>query len=195
LAKGFRLIGLFGNVIAGTVPACLLFLVASEGAAGQNLEVGTRAAHSEIYVPFSLPPSPGDSTTQSERQSERQSARQPEPHSEQIELLGRVDGALDEIEGMIEDAYFRTALAMVDARRRRFEELGLLDSLNPRRARLEVLAATAAVALDLRVKAMRSMRRALRAEPELILDEQLTPPKVHALLREARLGRTFRNTR
>ena len=96
---------------------------------------------------------------------------------------------------MIEDAYFRTALGMVDTRRDRLEELAWLAALEPRRARLELLAATAQVALDQPVKAMRSMRRALRAEPGLILDQRLTPPKVYALLRKARAGRTFQSTR
>lgn len=109
--------------------------------------------------------------------------------AEQRELLRNVDRALDAIQRMIADAYFHTALGIADTKRERLNQLGLRRGLALRRARLEVLAATAEVALDQRVQALQSMRRALEANPSLILDEQRTPPKVYALLREARKGR------
>lgn len=144
---------------------------------GQNLEGSAEIAQTESMSLLSTSLSPGAG------------------HTELDELLRSVDGALDEIDRMIEGAYFRTALGMVDKRRDRLDELGPVIALNARRARLEVLAATAEVALDLRLKAMRSMRRALRADPSLALDERRTPPKVYALLREALAGRTFRSKR
>lgn len=165
------------KTLARSVPLSVLLLAFAQGATGQNHESGREIARSQSVLPL---PSLPDVRTR---------------HSEHSELLGRVDEALDEIERMIEDAYFRTALGMVETGRGRLDELGLLSALNPRRARLEVLAATAEVALDLRIKAMGSMRRALRADPGLTLDERRTPPKVYALLREARTGRTFRSTR
>jgi hypothetical protein len=114
--------------------------------------------------------------------------------AEQRELLRNVDRALDDIQRMIADAYFRTALGIADTKRDRLNELGLRRGLALRRARLEVLAATAEVALDQHVQALESMRRALEANPSLILDEQRTPPKVCALLLEARKGHMRRST-
>lgn len=165
------------NSIVRAASACGLLLAFGQGATGQVLERGPEIAQLEGVLPLSTSSRPGA------------------VHSQPGELLRGVDGTLDEIERMIAGAYFRTALGMVDTSRGRLDELDSVSSPNPRRARLEVLAATTEVALDLRVKAMRSMRRALRADPGLTLDEQRTPPKVYALLREARAGRTFRSKR
>jgi len=174
LAEAFRAIG---KSIPRAAAACVLLLAFGQGAMGQNLEGSAEIARTESMSPLPTSSSPGAEPT------------------EQSELLRNVDGALDEIDRMIEGAYFRTALGMVEKRRDRLNELGPVRALKSRRARLEVLAATAEVALDLRLKAMRSMRRALRADPSLTLDERRTPPKVYALLREARAGRTFRSKR
>jgi len=164
-----------GKTILRVTPACLLLLSSELGAAEPGIEGDGRIAQARRTL----------SHTSSPKVHSGQAG--------QLQMLGRVDGALDEIERMIDEAYFRTALGMVDTRRERLNELSPIGALRPRRARLEVLAATAAIALDRRVDAMRSMRRALRADPSLTLDEQSTPPKVYALLRQARTGRTFRS--
>lgn len=164
-----------GKTFLRALPACLLLLTSEVGAAEPIVEGTGRVAQAKRTP------------------SHTSSAKLRSRHPGQLQMLGRVDGALDEIERMIDEAYFRTALGMVDTRRERLNELSPIGALRPRRARLEVLAATAAIALDRRVDAMRNMRRALRADPSLTLDEQSTPPKVYALLRQARTGRTFRS--
>ena len=106
----------------------------------------------------------------------------PAPLSE----LADVDRELAELEESVENAYFRSALAMVESTR------DLLDTFEPtpemlsRRARLEVLAATAQIALGERAEAHASLRRALRSDPALALDERTTSPKLIEALRKAR---------
>jgi len=104
--------------------------------------------------------------------------------------LPEIDQALDDIERVIDDAYFHTALGLANTRREWLAELDPRPGLASRRARLEVLAATAEVALGRRAQAVESMRRALMADPSLNLEASQTPPKVLALLREARVGDT-----
>jgi hypothetical protein len=100
--------------------------------------------------------------------------------------LQEIDRALDDIERVIDDAYFHTALGLADTRREWLAELDPRPGLASRRARLEVLAATAEVALGRRAQAAESMRRALMSDPSMSLEASQTPPKVLALLREAR---------
>ncbi len=102
--------------------------------------------------------------------------------------ISRIDESLREIEELIDDAYFRTALGLVATTRGLLEEHVAQPGLAPRRARLEVLSATAEVALGRSARAGESMRRALAADPRLDLDEENTPPKVLSLLRAARAG-------
>jgi hypothetical protein len=102
--------------------------------------------------------------------------------------FSQVDRALDDIEAAIQNAYFQTALGIADTTRGWFDELPAGGPLAGRRARLELLAATAEVALGRNQQALESMRRALVADSSLTLDPDLTPPKLYALLGEARAG-------
>jgi hypothetical protein len=95
----------------------------------------------------------------------------------------RLDRDLAEIDALLDTAHFRTALARVESTRRR---LGGAARPGPRGARLEVMAATAEVALGLRARARESMIRALRADPGLTLDAGEVSPKLRELLAEAR---------
>jgi hypothetical protein len=100
--------------------------------------------------------------------------------------LARVDQELAEIDGLLATAHFHTALAVAGATRDLLDLFGGDPQLGARRARLEVMAATAEVALGQRAAARRSMLRALRAAPDLALDERDVSPKLLQLLREAR---------
>ena len=100
--------------------------------------------------------------------------------------LARVDQELAEIDALLATAYFRTALVVVEPTRELLAGFGKHPRLGGRRARLEMMAATAEVALGRRDRAQQSMIRALRADPTLILDEREASPKVLELLREAR---------
>ena len=102
--------------------------------------------------------------------------------------LARVDQELGEIDTLLATAHFHTALAVAQATRDLLDRIGEHPQRGARQARLEVMAATAEVALGRRMPAQRSMLRALRADPNLDLDEREASPKLLELLREARLG-------
>jgi hypothetical protein len=102
--------------------------------------------------------------------------------------LAQVDQELAEIDRLLTTAHFHTALAVLGATRDLLDRFGGDPQLGARRARLEVMAATAEVALGQRTPARRSMARALRAAPDLSLDEHEASPKLLELLREARRG-------
>lgn len=100
--------------------------------------------------------------------------------------LERIDRELGEIEALLADAHFHTALGLADATRALLEPRDDDPARAARRARLELLTATAQVALGHRARARESLRRALVADPALELDERETSPKLVKLLREAR---------
>jgi hypothetical protein len=103
-----------------------------------------------------------------------------------------VDRRTGEIDALLAAAHFRTALALTEDALVALpavadHELVVADhELAARRARLEVLRATAEIALGRPADARRSLARALRADPGLVLDERAVSPKVRALLPRAR---------
>jgi hypothetical protein len=98
----------------------------------------------------------------------------------------RADREIAEIAELLAGAHFRTALALAESARDLLDAAGEDPLHDERRARLEVAIATAEVALGRRAQARESMRRALRAAPDLALDERTTSPTVLEALREAR---------
>lgn len=101
-------------------------------------------------------------------------------------LLAEVDRRIGELETLVGSAHFHTALALS---RSTLEQLDARDRFRVegmRRARLWVLTATAEVALGRRAEARESMKKALRADPGLILDRDEVSPKLAVLLQEAR---------
>jgi len=102
------------------------------------------------------------------------------------DLLADLDRELVEIETLLASAHFHAVVSVAELTREMLSTHEGQPELNTRRARLEVMIATAQVALGRRVVAQRSMMRALQAEPALCLDERTTSPKVLELLREAR---------
>lgn len=80
--------------------------------------------------------------------------------------LAQVDQEIAEIDRLLATAHFHTALAVAGATRDLLDRSGGDPQLGARRARLEVMAATAEVALGQRTPARRSMVRALRAAPD-----------------------------
>jgi hypothetical protein len=109
-------------------------------------------------------------------------AGKPEPPAPQ---LAAADAAIADASTALAQARFRDVL---DARERAnglLEALGTSLEVRQRQARLEVMGGTAELALDLDADAERSLRRALRADPALVLD-QSTPPKVRRLFASVR---------
>jgi hypothetical protein len=85
-------------------------------------------------------------------------------------------------EEAVQAARFELALERVERGRRFLETQGL----SAERAHLEVLAATAEIALGREEAARESLGRALRAQPELSLDPALHSPKLVRLFEEVR---------
>ncbi len=90
----------------------------------------------------------------------------------------RLDTALDTAEARLRDADFETALASAERLRRDLGKTPPATGLGERKARAELVAATAEIALGREDAARRSFERALAANPALDLDPATTPPKV-----------------
>lgn len=100
--------------------------------------------------------------------------------------LGGVDRALGEAENELNQARFARAIELTEQTRRELEGRSDSPDLRDRRARLEVIAATALIALGRSEDAGESFARALRADPELELDPSSTPPKIRRLFQQIR---------
>ena len=92
--------------------------------------------------------------------------------------------AIASVQDHLRGARFEDALTRAERGRRE-----LAGEASPGRiAELEVLAATAALALDRKDEAAESLRRALAANPMLTLDPMQTPPKVRRAFDRVRAG-------
>jgi hypothetical protein len=100
--------------------------------------------------------------------------------------LGRVDEGLARIEERILAARFRDALELAEPARARVRALDASAASQARRIRLEVLCATASVALGRDDDAREGFARVLALEPAFRLDPLRTPPKVQRALEAAR---------
>ena len=105
----------------------------------------------------------------------------PEWRGEAVEPIAAAEEALRE-------ARFELALEWVERGRRFLETQGPAWERPRQRARLEVLAATAEIALGREEAARESLERALRAQPELSLDPARHSPKLVRLFEEVRGG-------
>jgi hypothetical protein len=113
-------------------------------------------------------------------------ARAPKPVAPDTSAFDR---AFRELEAHVREAQFEAALASADQGRAAAARLG--SHADPARtAKLEVLAATAALALGRADAASQSFARALDADPGLKLDPASTPPKVMRALDAARAERS-----
>jgi hypothetical protein len=116
-----------------------------------------------------------------ERSREVASERSAPPSRDATEQIAAAEKALRE-------ARFELALERVEGGRRFLGPEGAVAELPGQRAQLEVLAATAEIALGQEVAARESLERALRAQPELRLDPALHSPKLVDLFEEVRGG-------
>jgi hypothetical protein len=100
--------------------------------------------------------------------------------------FGPVDRELELAAEMLGQARFQAAIDHVSLARARMVQLDPHPAVGTRRARLELVAAMAQVALGQDVEARASVERALRAEPDLELDPLLAPPRLQRLVEVAR---------
>lgn len=99
-----------------------------------------------------------------------------EPVDRHIEIAGE----------WLAQARFRAAVDRAALARAKLARLEPHPAVVRRRARIEMLTATAQIALGLQDDARASVERALRAEPDLELDPLLAPPKLRRLIESAR---------
>ena len=97
-------------------------------------------------------------------------------------------GAVGSLEAHVRSAQFEQALAAAPALRKRLERAPAGGTRTSLIAQSEVLVATAELALGRGDAADKSLRRALAADPALVLDPATTPPKVIRALESARGG-------
>ena len=100
--------------------------------------------------------------------------------------FGPFDERIAGAEDSLLRARFRDVLQTTDELRSQLEGWPPGSGVRERRARLEVLGASALIALGLPGRAAESFARALEADPGLTLDPATTPPKVRSLLEEVR---------
>ena len=100
--------------------------------------------------------------------------------------LAAVESAVREADELLRGARFEAALAQSEGIRGKLEGFEGGDVGRHLRARTEVMAATAYVALDREDAARECFRRALAAEPALDLDPATTAPKVLRVFRAVR---------
>ncbi|HXK25912.1 MAG TPA: hypothetical protein VMS55_24815 [Myxococcota bacterium] len=101
--------------------------------------------------------------------------------------LAQVDRRIDQIEAALAAAHFRSALALTRGAAVLLDPFApAADGVASRRARLELLTATAEIARGRRTQARDHLASALRADPSLELSERDTSPRLLALLPDAR---------
>jgi hypothetical protein len=118
------------------------------------------------------------------------SARIPLPVERDPDLEGFdfqwVDAQIEAASAHLQQARFRSAADLADLSRARLARLAAAPVVRERRARLELVAATAQVALGDVDEARNCLDRALAANPDLQLDPTRVPPKLLRLFDEAR---------
>ena len=103
-------------------------------------------------------------------------------------LLAAVGAELDDGELRLWQARFEAALEAAVRARRRLDRMRAGEDLRRPRVRLELLSATAQLALGDERAARESLTRAIESRPDLVLDPEKTPPKVMRALETARLA-------
>ncbi len=94
--------------------------------------------------------------------------------------------SVSEVESLIRDAHFRTAVGVAESTREWADRIPSRPEVRELRSRLQVLLATAWIALGQDDDARRAMRRAVAVWPLLELDTDSSSPRVVALWRAVR---------
>jgi hypothetical protein len=97
-----------------------------------------------------------------------------------------IDAQIDTAALRLDEARFAAALALSDLARARLARFAPEPPVSERRVRIELLAATARIALGEEQDARTCVERALREQPDLTLDPARFTPKLRRLLGETR---------
>jgi hypothetical protein len=108
------------------------------------------------------------------------------PSATRPPTAAELEGAVRAADTLVQQARFDEALDRTDRLRGELDGLGDSPEARRLRARNEVTAGTAHVALDQEQAARQCFRRALAAEPALDLDPAATAPKVLRVFRAVR---------
>jgi len=112
--------------------------------------------------------------------------REPEaPQSERFDFAS-VDARIETAALHLGEARFEAAAQQADLARARLARLASTQPVRERRVRIELLAATARIALGELDDARSCIERALGARPDLTLDADTAPPKLQRLFDETR---------
>jgi hypothetical protein len=98
--------------------------------------------------------------------------------------LVALDRALVEVRVLLAEAHFLTTIGVAKSTSRWARELPASEGLLARRAQLQVLIATAQVALSRDDRARESLRLAVELDPKLVLAEPTTSPKLVRVFRQ-----------
>lgn len=139
-------------------------------------------------VPPTAAPTPSTPARTAAGEDGPGSATPGEP-GETPETLRALEALVAEARRELRAARFEEALAAAQAAREESETFPASDPVRRLRAALEVVAATAEVALDRYGDAILSFERALEADPGLELDPRTTSPKVLAVFERVRAAR------
>jgi hypothetical protein len=114
----------------------------------------------------------------------------PEPPDPEVARFdfSALDAQIAAAVAYLDQARFQSAAELADLSRARLVRLAAATPVRERRARIEVVAATARIALGDVDDARRCVERALAARPDLVLDSAQAPPKLQRLFEEARAG-------
>jgi hypothetical protein len=107
--------------------------------------------------------------------------------------LTALETSIREIETLLLDANFTTAVGVAESTRAWADEIPSSPEVREARSRLQVLLATGWIALGDEEAARDSMRRAVAVWPLLTLHERTTSPRVLAVYRAVRTSRDTRS--
>jgi hypothetical protein len=104
--------------------------------------------------------------------------------SEPSSTLTALDEALSEVQLLLSEAHFLSGLGVAQSTSRWAQGLPTSDDVLERRALLQVMIATAQVALGEHDSARESLRGAVDLDPWLVLPEKTTSPKLVRIFRQ-----------
>jgi hypothetical protein len=123
--------------------------------------------------------------------------RAPEPVPASLDAFdfAPIDAQIAEADDALKQARFQASADLSDLARARLLHLVTAPAVRARRVRVELLGATARLALGQDEDARSCVERALREDPNLVPDPAESPPKLQRLVSEARAQHEAENAR
>jgi hypothetical protein len=112
--------------------------------------------------------------------------REPVPAAIMAFDFSAIDAQIAEAAAHLGQARFQAAADLSDLARARLLQLAAAPPVRERRVRVELLGATARLALGQDEEARSCVKRALQEDPALVVDPTLSPPKLQRLVNQER---------